>query len=67
MCQGRTFLNVFTTEGWPNGTLPTGDYNIFNNFIDRFWWVALANLGATWMVSWVMSQQSPTCAVYPDL
>jgi hypothetical protein len=37
MCAGNSLLNVFTTKGWPNGTLPTGNYNVFNQFFERFW------------------------------
>eukprot|EP00884_Botryococcus_braunii_P013771 jgi/Botrbrau1/22395/Bobra.0091s0006.1 len=37
MCLGRPLLNVYTTEGWPNATLPQGDFDFWNNFIDRLW------------------------------
>eukprot|EP00884_Botryococcus_braunii_P010557 jgi/Botrbrau1/19502/Bobra.0035s0004.1 len=36
-CKGRTLLNVFSNQGWPNGTMPTGDFNFWNNYIDRGW------------------------------
>jgi hypothetical protein len=38
MCLGRPLLNVYTTEGWPNATLPHGDFDFWNNFIDRLWY-----------------------------
>lgn len=40
-CEGKALLNNFNRNGWPNGTLQTGDYSFLNDFINRGWYALL--------------------------